>query len=73
MALDGKGSVLRDEILQIGVEDPLKQFFKRSRFEVGKHQQHPLAGAQAHIGLRQRPLVAGKQHPSVLHPNVFNL
>ena len=73
MALDGESSVFGDKVLQIGPVDPLKQLFKGRCFEIGKHQQHPLAGAQADIRFCQRPLVAGEQHPAVLHPDIFNI
>ena len=71
MAFHRKRTILGDEILQIGIVNPLKQLLKGSRSEISQHQQHPLAGAQAHVGLRQRPHIAGKQHPAVLHANIF--
>ena len=65
--------VLGDVVFQLRAVNPLKQLFKGGCLEIRQHQQHPLAGAQAHVGLGQRPLVSGKQHPAVLHPDVFHI
>ena len=73
MTLYGEITVSWDEILQIRPVNPLKQLLKGCCFEVRQRQQHPLTGAQAHVGFRQRPGIAGKQHPPVLHANVFQI
>ena len=73
MALHGEGTVPGDIVFQITVVHALEQLFKGGGLEIRQHDQHTLAGAQAHIGLGHGGFVAGKQHPAVLHPDVFDI
>ena len=71
MPLHGEAAVFGDEVLQIGADNPLKQLLKGGGPEIRQHQQHSFAGAQADIRLGHLPDAAGKQHPSVLHPDIL--
>ena len=73
MALHRESAVFGDIILQIGLINALEQFFKSLGRKIRQHQQHPLTGTQPDIGLGQRSLVAGEQHPAVLHPDIFHI
>ena len=66
-------TVLRDEILQIGAVDTLKQLLKGLRLKLRQHDHHPLAGAQPDIGLGEGIFVAGEKHPAVFYPDIFHV
>ena len=51
----------------------LEQLFKGFGLELGQHQQNPLAGPQADVGLGQTPAVAGKKDPAVFDPDIFHI
>ena len=73
VALYREGAVLGNIGFQRGIVNPLEQFFKGCGPEIRQDDEHPLAGAQAHIGLGQGPLVAGEQHPAVFHADVVHV
>ena len=73
VALHRELTVLRDEILQIGVVNTLKQLLKRLCLKLCQHDHHPLAGAQADVGLGEGILVAGEEDPAVLNPDIFHV
>ena len=73
VALHRELAVSGDELLQRRLVDPLKQLFKGFGLEFCQHQQHPLAGTQAHIGLCHSIHAAGKQHAAILRPDIFYL
>ena len=73
MPLHGEGTVSGDEALQLRFINTLEQLFKGGGLEVRQDDQHPLAGAQADIGLGKGALVPGKQHPAVFHPDILNV
>ena len=73
MTLHRELTVLGDEILQICMVNTLKKLLKGSGFKVCQDQQHPFAGAQAHIGLSHGGFVAGKQHTAVLNPDIVDI
>ena len=53
--------------------DSLKQLLKGLRREIRQHDQNPLPGAQADIGLGHVPDFSGKQYPAVFHPDVGDI
>ena len=71
MALHREPAVFGDKILQAGPVNALEQLFKGFRLEIRQHQQHPLAGAQTHVGLGHGIGVSGEQHPAVFHPDIL--
>ena len=71
VALHGERAVLGDIALQRAAVHALEQLLEAARREVRQDDQHPLAGAQAHIGLGHGPLVPGKQDTPVFHPDVL--
>ena len=68
-----EGPVFGDEAFQLRFINTLEQLFKGGGLEVRQDDQHPLAGAQADIGLGKGALVPGKQHPAVFHPDVGDI
>ena len=73
VALHREYTVSRDVILQVGLVHPLEKLLEGGGLEVCQHDQHPLAGAQTHVGLGQGQTVSGKQHPAVFHPDILHV
>ena len=51
----------------------LEQLLKTLCLELRQHYHHTLAGTQADIGLGQCVFVAGKEDPTILHPDIFHI
>ena len=73
MALHRELAVLGDEVLQVGIVNPLEQLLKGGSLEVSQGQQDTLAGTQAHIGLSHGGFVTGEQDTAILYPDVFDI